>query len=142
MSKLKRYNCPDTTNWVGLRILMDEHENGSYVLYDDAMHEMEICRATLIAHEQDTRDAATELLVPVPEPGTDMAKLLKSAVLSRRRATLEEEKNLSLLREIDGYKEVIKRGLLSMDCTWEQDNAGHDWADWCILARTSLEEDR
>jgi len=101
--------------------------------------ELETCKATLVSHEQDTRDAATELRVDIPEPGTEKAKLLKSAVLSRRRATAEEEKNLNLLREIDGYREVIKSGLRSMDAKWEEDNAGHDWADWCDLARASLE---
>lgn len=41
-------------------------------------------RGKLAGRETDFRDAAGEVMVPVPEPGTDMAKLLSANVLLRR----------------------------------------------------------
>ncbi len=35
--------------------------------------------------QQDLKDAAGELVVPMPEPGTDMAKLLSANVILRQR---------------------------------------------------------
>ena len=40
---LKRFDCPITTNWVGLRIMMEAAEDGDYVFYDGARHEIEQC---------------------------------------------------------------------------------------------------
>ncbi len=50
----------------------------------DAIVEIERLRRLAEAHEKDVRDAAGEYLVPIPTPGTPMAKLLTANVLMRR----------------------------------------------------------
>jgi len=61
-------------------------------------------KAQLVKYEQDYRAAATEFRVPVPEPGTDAARLMIDARLARKRASDLETENLRLLAEIDDLK--------------------------------------
>lgn len=62
----------------------------------EAMTERDAARAKLAAALNDTADAAGELLVPIPEPGTMVAKLLAANAIMRRerddaRATAREK---------------------------------------------------
>lgn len=52
---------------------------------DDAIVEIERLRRIVAAYDSDAQDAAGEYLIPVPTPGTPMAKLLVANVLMRRR---------------------------------------------------------
>lgn len=52
---------------------------------DDAIIEIERLRRLVAAYDGDVQDAAGEYLIPVPTPGTPMAKLLVANVLMRRR---------------------------------------------------------
>lgn len=51
---------------------------------EDAIVEIERMRGCVAAHEKDVRDAAGEYIVPIPTPGTPIAKLLAANVLMRR----------------------------------------------------------
>lgn len=50
----------------------------------DVVRQRDEARAELDRHRQDIADAAGELLVAIPEPGTEKAKLLRANVLMRR----------------------------------------------------------
>lgn len=71
---------------------------------------------------QDLKDAAGELMVPMPEPGTDMAKLLSANVLLRQRE--------ARLRE--ALKEIIEK---CEDEDWE-----YMFGDIITRAKLALEE--
>ena len=51
---------------------------------DAVRGELAEARAQIAAHETDLADAAGKLLVPIPMPGTETAKLLRANVLLRR----------------------------------------------------------
>lgn len=59
--------------------------------------------------ESDVRDAAGELLVPMPEPGTDAAKML----LANRMLARERDEARALLRDLN------KRHRLGCQFPWE-----------------------
>lgn len=61
----------------------------------DLIRENAQLKAALAQYRQDLKDAAGKLAVPMPEPGTDMAKLLRANVLLRQR----EARRWELLRE-------------------------------------------
>jgi hypothetical protein len=45
-----------------------------------------------------------------------------------------------LTRERDEARDLLRKVFLSADCTWEERNEGHDWAEWCQMARAFLAE--
>lgn len=70
-----------------LRRLLDRsEENGAALGSANSL-----LRRRLEEHENDVRLATSDLMVPIPEPGTDMARLLiANRIMRRRRAEVEE----------------------------------------------------
>ena len=53
-------------------------------------------------------------------------------------ALIREEGAVAIEAEVDRLRGLLVDGLNSADCTWEERNEGHDWADWCKRARAAL----
>ena len=48
-------------------------------------------------------------------------------------------KDTSSSAEAVALVELLKDGLMSSDASWEDDAGGHDWAEWCVRARTAID---
>jgi hypothetical protein len=85
---------------------VDNYHRETQKRADWVQTELTETKRKLITYEQDYRDVSTEFRVPLPEPGTDEAKLMLDARNARNRASELENENLKLLGEIDEWKDA------------------------------------
>jgi hypothetical protein len=78
LDEAPRQLCSDVASWCQQRIAEERAD------LEALLAEREGMKAEIEALREDLRLAAGELLVPIPEPGSDMSRLLSANVLLRR----------------------------------------------------------
>lgn len=87
-------------------------------------------RAELAAAREDVVDAAGELLIDVPPPGSDMAKVLVANKMLRRELAARDVEIARLRESLNEISEYATNDVCMCDC------------DICEIARAALEDNK
>lgn len=111
--------------------------------YERWCRQMNTSYCDLLEHEKiSVRLEADNVLAVIWEQFRNTKQIIEALEIPAEFIKLANIPRSSVLDEIVKLRRQLIRALVSMDCTWEENDEGQDWANWCKETRELLEESR